>query len=259
MRKYEKFIKRLCVVNTVRTVSDTKRAFYTLHTRPVSSVYRRVVEELMVEIHLLRVNEDFRYDPIFALGVVGTFDRFMVGYEPEPDRDSIFNALCRAEEIDPVQFRAEAESAKAAVAGRSSEDLLTWVTQSAASGGAGLAGTLHTIAANPKFKYSRLFAIGFYNLLESADPALVAEEAKLNEFIEKLAAPLNLSVSKIQRDLELYRGNLDKLEQARKALAEFIEGERRRQQQRAEELQKQATAAEEVSAPPEPDSAAPST
>jgi photosystem II biogenesis protein Psp29 len=245
-------------VNTVRTVSDTKKAFYTLHTRPVSSVYRRVVEELMVEIHLLRVNEDFRRDPIFALGVVGTFDRFMAGYEPATDRASIFNALCRAEELDPAQFRGDAESAKSAVAGRSSEDLLNWVTQSASSGGQGLAGTLQAIAANPKFKYSRLFAIGLYNLIESVDPELVADAEKLNGFTEKLATPLNLSAAKIQRDLELYRGNIDKLEQAQKALAEFIEGERRRQQQRAEELQKKAEATAEASTP-EPDSAAPST
>lgn len=246
-------------MNTVRTVSDTKKAFYTLHTRPVSSVYRRVVEELMVEIHLLRVNEDFRYDPIFALGMVGTFDRFMAGYEPAPDRDSIFNALCRAEEIEPDQFRGDAELAKAAVAGRSSEDLLAWVTQSASAGGQGLAGTLHDIATNPKFKYSRLFAIGLYNLMEAADPSLVTTEgAKLNEFIDKLVAPLNLSASKIQRDLELYRSNLDKLEQARKAMAEFIEGERRRQQLRAEELQKQAAAAAEAPVSQEPDSATPS-
>jgi photosystem II biogenesis protein Psp29 len=245
-------------VNTVRTVSDTKRAFYTLHTRPVSSVYRRVVEELMVEIHLLRVNEDFHRDPIFALGVVGTFDRFMAGYEPVADRESIFKALCGAEELDPGQFRGEAESAKAAVAGRSSEDILNWVTQSATSGGEGLAGTLHKIAANPKFKYSRLFTIGLYNLLESVDLGLVTDAAKLKEYVEKLAAPLNLSATKIQRDLELYRGNIDKLEQAQKAMAEFIEGERRRQQKRAEELQQKADAAAEAAANPEPDSATPS-
>jgi len=40
-------------VNNVRTVSDTKRAFYTLHTRPINTIYRRVVEELIVEMHLL--------------------------------------------------------------------------------------------------------------------------------------------------------------------------------------------------------------
>ena len=216
----------------------------------------------MVEIHLLRVNEDFRNDPIFALGVVGTFDRFMAGYEPATDRDSIFKALCGAEELDPSQFRSDAESAKSAAAGHSSEDLLAWVTQSAASGGEGIAGTLQAIATNPKFKYSRLFAIGLYNLLESADPALVAEAEKLNEYIDKLAVPLNLSATKIQRDLELYRGNIDKLVQAQKAMAEFIEGERRRQQKRAEELQQKADAdaAANAEAPvtPEPDSAAPS-
>jgi photosystem II biogenesis protein Psp29 len=205
----------------------------------------------MVEIHLLRVNQDFRYDSIFALGVVSTFDRFMEGYEPAPDRDSIFNALCRAEEIDPAQFRADAQMAQASVQGRSLEDLKAWVAQSATSGGADLAGTLHNIAHNEAFKYSRLFAIGLYVLLETVDEASVAEAAKLNELIEQISTPLNVSASKIQKDLELYRSNLDKLQQARKAMAEFIEGERRRQQQRAEEQQKKAA---ETSEPKEPDS-----
>jgi photosystem II biogenesis protein Psp29 len=241
-------------VNTVRTVSDTKRAFYTLHTRPISSVYRRVVEELMVEIHLLNVNENFRYDPIFALGVVSTFDRFMEGYEPVLDRDSIFSALCRAEEMSPDQFRADAQSALSAVQGRSAEDAIAWITQSASTGGAGLAATLQDIAHNTKFKYSRLFAIGLYTLLETVDSALVAEEPKLHEIIDKLSAPLNLAAGKIQKDLELYRSNLDKLQQARKAIAEFIEGERRRQEKRAEEQAAAAAAASAETSAEKPES-----
>ncbi|MER3587246.1 MAG: photosystem II biogenesis protein Psp29, partial [Mastigocladus sp. ERB_26_1] len=77
-------------MNNVRTVSDTKRTFHSLHTRPINTIYRRVVEELMVEMHLLAVNVDFSYNPIFALGVVTSFDRFMQGYQPESDRESIF-------------------------------------------------------------------------------------------------------------------------------------------------------------------------
>lgn len=243
-------------MNTVRTVSDTKRSFYTLHTRPIASVYRRVVEELMVEIHLLRVNENFRYDPIFALGVVGVFDRFMDGYEPSADRESIFNALCRSEEIDPVQFRAQAQMAQAVgVQHQSAESLLMWVKQAAETGGGDVAGALNTIAHNAQFKYSRLFAIGLHNLIEAADATLMMDEAKLNAYIEQLAEPLNLSASKIQKDLELYRSNLDKLQQARKAMAEFIEGERRRQQQRAE-AQQQAAVAAESPENQEPDSTA---
>ena len=80
-------------MNNVRTVSDTKRAFYGQHTRPINAIYRRVVEELMVEMHLLLVNADFNYDSIYALGVVNTFDRFMKGYEPESDRTSIYTAI----------------------------------------------------------------------------------------------------------------------------------------------------------------------
>ena len=83
-------------MDNVRTVSDTKRDFYQTHTRPINSLYRRVVEELMVEMHLLSVNADFTYNPVYALGVVSAFDRFMNGYRPEKDLESIFGALCRA-------------------------------------------------------------------------------------------------------------------------------------------------------------------
>ncbi len=60
-------------MNNVRTVSETKRAFYGQHTRPINALYRRVVEELMVEMHLLLVNVEFEYDSIYALGVVSVF------------------------------------------------------------------------------------------------------------------------------------------------------------------------------------------
>ena len=70
-------------MNTVRTVSDTKKDFYLAFPKPVNQVYRRVVDELLVEVHLLKVNQTFVYDAIFALGFVTTFDRFTVGYKPE--------------------------------------------------------------------------------------------------------------------------------------------------------------------------------
>jgi len=88
-------------VSNVRTVSDTKRAFYNNFDRPVTSVYRRVIEELMVEMHLLSVSGDFVYDPIYALGIVTTFDTFMEGYRPEGDVETIYAALCKSIEAAP--------------------------------------------------------------------------------------------------------------------------------------------------------------
>ena len=117
------------LVSTVRTVSDTKRAFYTLHTRPINSIYRRVVEEMMVEMHLLSVNADFRYDPIYALGVVTTFDRFMLGYRPDTDLTSIFNALCQSLQADPQKYRQDAEQVRSQIGNTNASDFLSKVKQ----------------------------------------------------------------------------------------------------------------------------------
>ena len=114
-------------MNYVRTVSDTKRAFYTHHTRPINSVYRRFVEELMVEMHLLSVNVDFRIDPIYCLGVVTSFDRFMQGYRPEQDKESIFAALCQSVGGNAQQYRQEAESLVALAKPMSAQELISWI------------------------------------------------------------------------------------------------------------------------------------
>ena len=94
-------------MTNLSTVSDTKRNFYSTHTRPINSIYRRVVEELMVEMHLLSTNVDFAYNPIYALGVVSSFDRFMTSYRPETDKQSIFVALCQSMGGNAEQYRSE--------------------------------------------------------------------------------------------------------------------------------------------------------
>lgn len=220
-------------MNNLRTVSDTKRAFYGAHTRPINSIYRRVVEELMVEIHLLRVNEDFRYDPVFALGIVTTFDRFMQGYQPEPDQTSIFRSLCLAEELTPEQVRQDAAGLQAAITGKTAEQLLSWVTEGAANGGDALQQQFQAIAQNPKFKYSRLFAIGLYTLWETTQPELVKDEAQLTALLQQLTTAFNLQEGKLQRDLELYRSNLEKMVQARKTLEDILEAGRKRREKAA--------------------------
>lgn len=216
-------------MNTVRTVSDTKRAFYNLHTRPVNSIYRRVVEELMVEMHLLAVNGNFRYDPIYALGVVTTFDRFMQGYRPDQDRDSIFQALCRSleQQQSPEQYRQDAEHLLS-LAQESTWENLFFVPK-----GDLLDNTMGAIAANPQFKYSRLFAIGLFTLLETANPDVIKDESKRVEALKQIAQKLNLQDDKIQKDLDLYRSNLDKMAQAQAVIADALAADRKKREERA--------------------------
>ena len=137
-------------MSNIRTVSDTKRAFYTTHTRPISSIYRRVVEELMVEMHLLSVNAEFQYDSIYALGVVTTFDKFMQGYRPHEDLSSIFAALCQAMNgVDANQYRHDAETLLQAISYLSNEDVGQILDQAdtlQGSGGTDLLSQLGAIA-----------------------------------------------------------------------------------------------------------------
>lgn len=224
------------LVNNVRTVSDTKRAFYNTHTRPVNTIYRRVVEELMVEMHLLTVNVDFRYDPIYALGVVSSFDRFMQGYQPEKDKVSIFNALCQAVGgAGPQQYRQDAAQLEKLATDKSANELIEWVTQAASRESSDeLQVKLRAIATNTQFKYSRLFAIGLFTLLELADPELVKDEQQRTEALQQFCTTLDLPEAKVQKDLELYRSNLEKVAQARILMDDLLEVERKKRQQSAQ-------------------------
>ncbi|MDY6897386.1 MAG: photosystem II biogenesis protein Psp29 [Cyanobacteriota bacterium] len=220
-------------MNNVRTVSETKRTFYSLHTRPINTIYRRVVEELMVEMHLLGVNADFNYDPIYALGVVTTFNRFMEGYKPDEDKESIYNALIKSVEEDPQKYRQDAQRLEELTKNLSGKDVVNNLSQKRLGNDSDLQGLLESIANNSSFKYSRLFAIGLYTLLETSDPEMVKDEKTRNEALKTIANSLNLSEDKLTKDLDLYRSNLDKMAQAAIVMADMIAADRKRREQRA--------------------------
>jgi hypothetical protein len=92
---------------------------------------------------------------------------------------------------------------------------------------------LKAIAHNPKFKYSRLFAIGLFSLLELADPELVKNESQRVEAFKKISTALNLPEEKLLKDLALYRDNLEKIGQARRVLEDALEAGRKKREQRA--------------------------
>lgn len=188
----------------------------------------------MVEMHLLSVNTDFRYDPIYGLGVVTAFDRFMQGYVPEADKPSIFNALCQSLQDDTQKYRQDAQQLQSLAASTNAGEFLASVKQLPTSDSwSGLLEIFKPIAENPKFKYSRLFAIGLYTLLEQMEPDLVKNEQQRNEALQTLSESLKLSADKVQKDLELYRSNLDKLAQAQIVLADILKADRKKKEERA--------------------------
>ncbi|MGB7247917.1 MAG: photosystem II biogenesis protein Psp29 [Phormidesmis sp.] len=229
-------------MNNVRTVSDTKRAFYGTHTRPINAIYRRVVEELMVEMHLLLVNTNFSYDSIYALGVVTVFDRFMAGYEPESDKGSIYSAIIEAVQGSPDQYRRDAEEVLAAAASIPSIDafksLLSEAKDSAGNGA--LQGNLHKVISNGKFKYSRLFATGLYNVIEAIDAEAIKDKEKREALLTELSETLGFNSELLVKDIDLYRGNLEKMAQAQAVMKDMVEAEKKKKAKREQEKAERA-------------------
>lgn len=245
------------LVDRVRTVSDTKRKFHSHHTRPINSVYRRVVEELMVEMHLLTVNVHFRYNPIYALGVVTTFEKFMQGYRPQRDIESIFQALCAAVDGDPAQYRHDASTLSAIAGNLSVQQLTDWHNELMSNSEATpLYEAFQAVATHENFKYSRLFAIGLYTLVEQADPEVIKDETKRQQVLQKLCETLNLSFDKLQKDLDLYRSNLEKMIQAQAAIEDALNADRKKRLERS--LQKQPVETPESQAEESSDEESPS-
>lgn len=230
-------------MSNLSTVSDAKRKFNAQHSRPINSIFRRVVEELLVEMHLLSVNEGFVYDSIYALGVVSSFDKFMADYRPEADKASIFAALCQCINSTTEKYRQDAAAVKAAASQLQGTDVLAKVTELAAGqGGDALAQALQSIGKNPKFKYSRLFGIGLFDLLEDVAADKFADEASRTDTVGKLSEALNLPADKLGKDLDSYRSSLAKLVQMQAAMADIIEADRKKREQREQDKANAATA-----------------
>ncbi len=208
----------ISVDKKIRTVSDSKRDFYHHYTRPINSVYRRVVEELLVEMHLLSVNVDFRYDPVYALGVVSSYQSFMQGYRPEEDKNAMFEALCKAVGGDPEQYRQDAQN-------------LLIKAKEIPVDSLGEVEPFPDLQQASKFKYSRLFGIGLYTL--SLESAPLLDQDQRQKSLAQLASTLNLPQEKLQKDLDLYRSNLQKIEQLIGVIEETLAADRKKRADQA--------------------------
>jgi photosystem II biogenesis protein Psp29 len=217
-------------VNTVPTVSDTKRSFQRAFPKPVNPVYRRAIDELLVETHLLIVNQAFRYDAIFALGFVTSFDRFTVGYRPERDRSLIFSALVSALQFDPASLRHDAEQLQSLAQQQPAQVITLLTTAHSELHLEPLSTQIRAIASNPQFKYSRLFAVGLFTLLETADLNAWQDSDRRKALLQSVSEALKISGEKLQRDLEVYQSSLEKLQQSLQMMADLVEAERKKRE-----------------------------
>ena len=127
------------------TVADSKRAFHTAFPHVIAPLYRRLVDELLVELHLLSHQQGFQADGLFAVGLTQVFDSFSQGYRPEQQREPLFNALCAANGFEGPALRTQAEQARSGVGHHSLEEVKGWLSNRGEGAPAPIAGLLQGV------------------------------------------------------------------------------------------------------------------
>ncbi len=217
------------------TVSDSKRAFHAAFPHVISPLYRRMVDELLVELHLLSRQKGFRIDPLFAVGLVQVFDGFARGYRPDQHREALLEALCSASGFQADQLRSLRDGAVAAMAEVGVETVQAWIERQGEGAPEPLARALAEIR-RPDFHYSRLMAVGLLSLLEQARGADAMDPQELRRYAHELGEAMGLMKDRLDKDLNLYATNLEKMAQAVELMEETVAADRRRRERREERV-----------------------
>ena len=217
------------------TVSDSKRAFHAAFPHVISPLYRRMVDELLVELHLLSRQKGFRIDPLFAVGLVQVFDGFARGYRPDQHREALLEALCSASGFQADQLRSLRDGAVAAMAEVGVETVQAWIERQGEGAPEPLARALAEIR-RPDFHYSRLMAVGLLSLLEQARGADAMDPQELRRYAHEVGEAMGLMKDRLDKDLNLYATNLEKMAQAVELMEETVAADRRRRERREERV-----------------------
>ncbi|WP_353292611.1 photosystem II biogenesis protein Psp29 [Synechococcus sp. M16CYN] len=211
-----------------QTIADSKRAFHQAFPHVIGPLYRRLADELLVELHLLSHQSSFITTPLFAVGLCTVFDTFSRGYRPEDQISRLFKALCSSNGFEADALRRESESCLAAAKLQSVDEMKSYLASQRLADGA---------------HYSRLMAIGVFRLFQTAKGGVnQPNEADLRKRCKELADSLNLPAERLEKDLSLFASNSERMTMSIELVKETVAAERRKKERRqAEQVQRSET------------------
>jgi len=192
------------------TVSDSKTLFHEQFPFVIPNLYKRIVDEMLVELNLLSHQSEFTQDSYFCVGLSETFKELTNGYEPKEHLEKLFNALCNSTNFNPEEISKISEGTIKSHNAKNMEEISNKIIQN----------------SSDKVYYSRILILGIYKIITLANDFKEDIDISKLEILSKLANELNLPLTKIEKDISIYTNNLKKFEQAKELLRETILSER---------------------------------
>ena len=192
------------------TVSDSKTLFHEQFPFVIPSLYKRIVDEMLVELNLLNHQSEFTQDSYFCVGLTETFKELTKGYEPKEQLSGLFNALCNSTNFIPSEVKEISEKALKKHSGKDTKEIFNLIIENNSS----------------KNYYSRIFILGVYKILTLANDFKDEEDMSKFTILSEISNKLELPLSRAEKDIGLYKSSIKKFEQAKELLRETILNER---------------------------------
>merc|ERR1712039_827504 len=210
---------------------------------PILPMYRTFVIDFLTQLHLAVVDARFSYDAIFALGVMEYYQSLMGNYDKlvgGEASEQILEAFLKSLGMEVAKVKADAEAIKSYASSTAPAQILQQMegTEAATEKLAGEA--FKSIGSS---LYSMSFSVGLFKMMELSD----VEPSKAN--VEEWAKALKITPSKSTSDLETYKQNKKKLQQAEEMLREVEIREKKLLAKRLEEKAKALAAKATAKAP----------
>jgi len=196
------------------TVSDSKKLFHEKFPYVIPGLYKRIVDEMLVELNLLNHQNDFKQDYLFCVGLTETFKELTKGYKPEKHLDLLFESLCSSTNFEAEDINEISQKSQKEFKNKTSKDILELLIEK----------------SNSKLYPSRILNLAIYILISNAKDLKEKDESETNKMISDIFGKLNLSANKAEKDIGIYKSSISKMEQAKELIEELRTKEKKKEQ-----------------------------
>ena len=189
------------------TISDSKSDFHKEFPYVIPPIYRKLADELLVELHLLSHQENFQNTPIFATGLKEIFYTFTNGYKPSEHINELFNAICNCNGFNPSEINTMSEQIISKIKSITKESVGDYINNLREE-------------TKDKTYYSRINAIGIYKLVNELSYNKDLNPQELDDEILKISNAFGYQSARVGKDISLYKSNIEKMKQALEIIAQ---------------------------------------
>ena len=187
------------------TVSDSKKLFHEQFPYVIPGLYKRIVDEMLVELNLLNHQNEFKQDYLFCIGFTETFKELTKGYKPENHLDQLFESLCSSTNFKAKEIKETAQELQKEFKDKSLEEMMKLIKEK----------------SRTKLYSSRILNLGIYILISNSKNFKEQNESEINKMISDIFEKLSLSANKAEKDIGIYKSSISKMEQAKELIEEL--------------------------------------